>query len=64
MIFWFCSHTIVHGAVQKVPKQIEEFYQRIEKTSIVQEEKKKKQQEILDKAKEHYGYDLDYRDER
>ena len=47
-----------------MPKQLDVFYQRILKKAKLKEEKKAKQEELLEKAREFYGYDVDLRDER
>jgi hypothetical protein len=47
-----------------MPKQIESFFQRITKKQKADEEKLKKRREILDKAREFYGYEVDMRDSR
>ena len=47
-----------------MPKQIDSFYQRISKTNAANEEKDKKRKELLDQAREFYGYEVDLRDSR
>ena len=47
-----------------MPKQVEEFYQRIARKYKIEEEKKAKQLEILDLARDYYGYDVDPRDQK
>ncbi len=51
-------------SLKKMPKQIENFYQRIVKKEKADEERLKKKQELLDQAREFYGYEVDMRDMR
>lgn len=51
-------------SLKKMPKQIENFYQRIVKKDKADEERLKKKQELLDQAREFYGYEVDMRDTR
>ena len=62
--FFFSSYNITDAGVRKIPKQIDEFYQRLDKASKVQEERLKKQRDVLEKARDFYGYELDLRDIR
>ena len=50
--------------MKKMPKQIEEFYQRITRKYKIEEDKKAKQREVLDMARDYYGYDVDPRDQK
>jgi len=54
----------VDDSLKKMPKQIENFYQRIAKKDKTDEERLKKKQELLDQAREFYGYEVDMRDAR
>lgn len=47
-----------------MPKSIEDFYQRVYKKSKADEDRLKRKNEILEKAREYYGYDVDIRDTR
>jgi hypothetical protein len=47
-----------------MPKQIENFYQRLLKKENLEEEKILKRREILDQAREHYGYEVNLNDPR
>jgi len=51
-------------ALKKMPKQIETFYQRTLKKEEAVKEKIAKRQEILDQAREYYGFEVDLRDSR
>ncbi|CAF0932814.1 unnamed protein product [Brachionus calyciflorus] len=51
-------------ALKKMPINIESFYQRIIKKDKSEKDKTAKRQEILDQAREYYGYDVDLRDPR
>jgi hypothetical protein len=50
--------------LSKMPKQIESYFQRITKKQKADEEKLNKKREILDQAREFYGYEVDMRDSR
>lgn len=50
--------------LSKMPKQIEGYFQRITKKQKADEEKLNKRREILDQAREFYGYEVDMRDSR
>lgn len=43
---------------------VEKFYQNVDKKNKLEDEKKIKKQEILDQAREHYGFEVDLRDKR
>jgi hypothetical protein len=45
-----------------MPSQIEDYYKRINKKDLQDEEKLKNKNQLLEKAREYYGYDVDYRD--
>jgi hypothetical protein len=45
-----------------MPKAVEDYYQRYLKKNALIEEKLKRKEEILAKAREYYGYDVDIRD--
>lgn len=47
-----------------MPKNIEAFYQRIVKKEKSESDRMAKKQEILDQAREFYGYEVDMRDPR
>ena len=47
-----------------MPKQIEGYFQRITKKQKADEEKMIKKREVLDQAREFYGYEVDLRDIR
>lgn len=47
-----------------MPTQIEEFYKRIYKKNLQDEERLKRKEEVMERAREYYGYDVDYRDSR
>lgn len=51
-------------ALAKMPKAIEKFYLNVQKKELMEEEKLKKRQEILDQAREYYGFEVDLRDRR
>jgi hypothetical protein len=47
-----------------MPKQIENFYQRLSKKDDLEDERKAKKKEILDQAREYYGYEVNLKDPR
>lgn len=52
------------SALNKMPKMVEKFYQNVDTKNKLEDEKKIKKQEILDQAREHYGFEVDLRDKR
>jgi len=54
----------VDEALVKMPKMIEKFYQGVSRKDIAEEEKTKKREEIMDQAREYYGFKVDLRDRR
>lgn len=51
-------------ALKKMPANIDAYYQRILKREKSEKEKEAKKQEVLDQAREFYGYEVDMRDPR
>lgn len=51
-------------ALKKMPANIDNYYQRILKREKLEKEKEAKRQEVLDQAREFYGYEVDMRDPR
>jgi len=47
-----------------MPKSIEKYYQGVNKKNIAESEKARKREEILDQAREYYGFKVDLRDKR
>ena len=47
-----------------MPRQIDSFYQRIAKKEKTDEEKAARQRELLEQAREYYGFNVDLRDQR
>ena len=45
-----------------MPAQIEDYYKRIQKKDLLDEQKGKRKAEMLAIAREYYGYNIDYRD--
>lgn len=50
--------------MEKQPKQIEQYYQRLQKKYQTLAQQSKKKEELLEKAREYYGFDVDIRDTR
>lgn len=50
--------------LEKQPKQIEQYYQRLQKKYQTLAQQSKKKEELLEKAREYYGFDVDIRDTR
>ncbi|RNA39226.1 growth arrest and DNA damage-inducible s-interacting 1 [Brachionus plicatilis] len=50
--------------LKKMPATIDSFYQRIVKRDKLDKEKEAKKQDVLDQAREFYGYEVDLRDPR
>lgn len=51
-------------ALKKMPANIEGFYQRIVKKEKSEKDKESKNKELLEKAREYYGYEVNIRDPR
>lgn len=51
-------------ALEKMPKMLEKYYQGVEKKRAVEAERVAKRREVLDQAREYYGFEVDLRDKR
>lgn len=51
-------------ALEKMPKMLEKYYQSVHKKRAVEAERVAKRQEVLDQAREYYGFEVDLRDKR
>ena len=51
-------------ALSKMPKQIESYFQRMVKKNKAEEDKLNKKKELLDQAREFYGFEVEMRDGR
>lgn len=47
-----------------MPKMVEQYFERIAKKQKIEKDRMAKKQELLDKAREYYGFDVDLKDPR
>ena len=62
--YFFQRENDVDEALSKQPKQIEAYFQRLTKKEEQEHKKNEKQEQILNMARDHFGYDIDLRDPR
>ena len=51
-------------ALTRMPKTIDAFYQRIQKKQATEKEQMRKKQDVLEQAREYYGYSVNLGDPR
>jgi len=52
------------ASLTRMPKSIEKYYQNMDKKYAVEDERKAKKDEIMEQAREYYGFKVDLRDKR
>jgi hypothetical protein len=54
----------IDASMKLMPKQIDNYYQAIQRRELKEIERKKKKDELVAQAKEYYGFDIDPKDSR
>jgi hypothetical protein len=61
-LLYVSSEKETDEALKKMPKQIESYFQRVHKREAQEKEREAKKREVLEKAREFFGYEVDLRD--